>query len=489
MRIVIDLQGAQNSSRFRGIGRYTAALTKSILQNNANHEIIIALNGAFPDSIAPIYSMFEGLLPKENIRIWASPKSVSHCNKKNDWRRQAAEILREAFLLNLNPDVVLISSLFEGAGDDVVTSIDKFTDTPPTAVILYDLIPFLNQADYLANTVLQQWYDEKLTYLSKTDMCLAISESSRQEAINHLQFPAERIVNISAACDEVFYKRTIPVDVRNTLHERWHITRPFVFYSGASDPRKNHIRLIDAYANLPINIRNTHQLIIAGMMPPDHIETFKKHAQAVGLAANEMLIIGHIDDETMVNLYNLCQCFIFPSWHEGFGLPALEAMACGAVVIGSNASSVPEVIGNPEALFDPLDTTAITAKLEQALTDQAYRQRLIVHGETHCKTFSWHATANKAIAALEQLHEEHKGSVTQSETTQSALIKSIIAAIAALPIKPLNSKALSDLALAIHNNFPDADSQQDILNKLRKSVKFSMLSNAFDSISGYIKRW
>jgi glycosyltransferase involved in cell wall biosynthesis len=323
MRIVIDLQGAQNSSRFRGIGRYTAALSKSIIQNNTDHEIIIILNGAFPDSIASIYLMFEGMLPKENIRIWTSPKSVSHCNKKNDWRRHTAEILREAFLLSLNPDLILISSLFEGAGDDVVTSIGKFTDKIPTAIILYDLIPFLNQADYLANNVLQQWYNEKLTYLSKADMCLAISESSRREAINHLQYPAEQIFNISAACGEEFCKKNISTDIRNQTLKYWHITRPFVFYSGASDPRKNHIRLIDAYANLPIDIRNTHQLVIAGMMPPNHIETFKKHAQTAGLAANEILIIGHVDDETMVNLYNLCECFIFPSWHEGFGLPAL----------------------------------------------------------------------------------------------------------------------------------------------------------------------
>jgi glycosyltransferase involved in cell wall biosynthesis len=488
MRIVIDLQGAQNGSRFRGIGRYTIALTRNIIQNSANHEVLLVLNGALADNIPLIYSTFADILPKANIRICSSLKAVSHCNKKSNWRRLAAEIVREAFLLSLNPDVVLVSSLFEGAGDDVVTSIGQFSNNIPTVVILYDLIPLLNKADYLASEVLQQWYNDKLAYLVKADICLAISASSRQEMISHLQFPAEHIFNISAACDDIFCKKHIPADVSRQIQERWHITRPFVFYSGASDPRKNHLRLIDAYAHLPKGVRNQHQLVIAGMMPQDHIDAFIKHAQSAGLAADDMLIIGHIDDDTMVNLYNLCQCFIFPSWHEGFGLPALEAMACGAVVIGSNSSSIPEVIGNPDALFDPLNTPSITAKLQQALTDQVFRQRLQAQGLVQCNTFSWDATANKALSAFEQIYTVDECSAKFPATTPSDLIKSIIAAVATLPVRPRNSRELADLAYAIHNSFPNAESQSEILKQLKKSVKFGMLSKVIDKFTGYIQR-
>src|SRR3990172_3736783 len=247
MRIVIDLQGAQNESRFRGIGRYTLALTKGILRNNVNHEIILALNGSFLDSIVPICYVFEGILPQEHIRIWKTPGPVSHCNRKNDWRRQATEIVREAFFLSLDPDVVLISSMFEGAGDDVVTSIGRFTDKIPNAIILYDLIPLLYRDAYLGNAALVRWYKEKLEYLTNAGICLAISESSRQDAINHLKLPPEKVFNISTAADEKFRKTSTPLTIQKQIFERLNINRPYVMYSGASDPRKNHTRLISSY--------------------------------------------------------------------------------------------------------------------------------------------------------------------------------------------------------------------------------------------------
>src|SRR5699024_10740651 len=92
-----------------------------------------------------------------------------------------------------------------------------------------------------------------------------------------------------------------------------------------------------------------------------------------------------------------------PSWHEGFGLPALEAMACGAPVIGANTSSLPEVIGLNSALFDPLDVTAIATKITQALEDDAFRTMLREHSSQQAKHFSWDETAKRALAAWESL--------------------------------------------------------------------------------------
>lgn len=459
MRIVIDLQGAQNGSRFRGIGRYTLALTKGILQNNSNHEIILALNGLFPDTIEPIRSIFEGLLPQENIRIWTSPGPVSYLDGNNTWRRQVAEKVREAFLLSLVPDVVLISSMFEGAGDDVVTSIGRFTDKIPTAVILYDLIPLLNSEAYLADVTVERWYKEKLDHLIKADLWLAISESSRQEGINYLQFPVEKVFNISTASDEKFCKTPIYSDIKKDICERLNINRPFVMYSGASDPRKNHIRLISSYANLPMSVRRSHQLVLAGGMPQDHIHAFKKHAQSVGLAADEMVITGHIDDEVMIGLYNFCKCFIFPTWHEGFGLPALEAMSCGAAVIGSNTSSVPEVIGNLDALFDPLDEASITEKLNQVLTDQDFRERLIKHGLEQSKTFTWDITAKHALVAFDHLCNSAQRSSPQvieitPESKDEELITSLIDSIASIRNPPQDNNCLIDLARSISDSLP-----------------------------------
>ena len=97
MRIVIDMQGAQTESRFRGIGRYTMAFAKAVVRNRGEHEVILALNGLFPDTIAPICAAFDQLLPQENIRVWQAPGPVNEEQPSNDARREVAELIREAF--------------------------------------------------------------------------------------------------------------------------------------------------------------------------------------------------------------------------------------------------------------------------------------------------------------------------------------------------------------------------------------------------------
>ena len=141
MRIVIDLQGAQTESRFRGIGRYSLSLALAIVRNAGDHEVYLALNGLFPDSVDGIRQSFEGLLPQQNIRVWYAPGPMRETDPANANRRAVAEVVREAFIMSLKPEVVLVTSLFEGWGDDAVTSIKRFDAVTPTAVILYDLIP------------------------------------------------------------------------------------------------------------------------------------------------------------------------------------------------------------------------------------------------------------------------------------------------------------------------------------------------------------
>ena len=126
MRIVIDMQGAQTESRFRGIGRYTMSFSQAIALRRGGHEIILALNGLFPDTIEPIRAAFDGLLPQENIRVWYAPGPVGERQPGNESRREAAECIREAFLASLAPDVIHVCSLFEGHTDDAVTSIGRF---------------------------------------------------------------------------------------------------------------------------------------------------------------------------------------------------------------------------------------------------------------------------------------------------------------------------------------------------------------------------
>src|SRR5262245_1144769 len=200
MRIVIDMQGAQTESRFRGIGRYTMLFSQAVARLRGEHEIILALSGLFPDSIEPIRAAFDGLLPQENIRVWNAPGPVQESEPRNKSRREAAEQIREAFLASLSADVIHISSLFEGYCDDAVTSIGRFDETALVSVTLYDLIPLLNPDHYLKpHPVFAEYYQRKLAYFRRAALHLAISEASRQEGLIHLDLPVSRAVNTSIA--------------------------------------------------------------------------------------------------------------------------------------------------------------------------------------------------------------------------------------------------------------------------------------------------
>ena len=121
-----------------------------------------------------------------------------------------------------------------------------------------------------------------------------------------------------------------------------------------------------------------------------------------------MVVVDYVTDDDLVALYNLCKLFVLPSLHEGFGLPALEAMACGAAVIGSNTTSIAEVIGRNDAMFDPSSAHAIARIMQRALTDQAFHKSLRRHGLQRAKEFSWDITARRALKAFETLRDDHR---------------------------------------------------------------------------------
>jgi glycosyltransferase involved in cell wall biosynthesis len=417
MRIVIDMQGAQTTgSRNRGIGRYSLSLALAMVRNRGENEILLALNGLFPNTIETIRAAFDGFLPQENIRVWSAVTPVSSNNKANNWRRQSAELVREAFLASLRPDVVHVSSLFEGYYDDAVTSIGALSRNIPTAVTLYDLIPYICRKPYLENPAVEAWYLGKIEHLRRADLWLAISDSSRREGIKHIGLTEERSINISTDADTNFQPVKISLRAEQALRQKYGLNRSCVMYTGGIDHRKNIEGLIRAFAHLPKPLRQQHQLAIVCSARDEDKYRLMQLAKNQGLIKDDFVLTGFVPEGDLVALYNLCKLFVFPSWHEGFGLPALEAMRCGAPVIGANTSSVPEVIGWGEALFDPHSEEAIAAKIERALTDEVFRTELIRNGNTQSKAFSWDESARKAIAAMEHLHAERQ-KMQLSQTT------------------------------------------------------------------------
>ncbi len=456
MRIVIDMQGAQTESRFRGIGRYTLSFVQAIVRNRGEHEVILALSGMFSDTIEPIRAAFDGLLPQDNIRVWYAPGPVKECEAGNEWRRAVAELIREAFLANLAPDVIHVSSPFEGYVDDAVTSIGRFDRSTPVSVALYDLIPLLNPDQYLKpNPRYGEYYQRKVAHLKRAAVYLAISEFARQEGLTHLDAPESCIVNVATAIEPRFQPHRINDEVAADLRQKFGLTRPFVLYTGGADERKNLPRLIQAFAALPAPVRASHQLLLAGKMCQGDLTRLRHHAKSVDLKSDELCFTGYVTDEELVQLYNLCELFVFPSWHEGFGLPALEAMACGAPAIGANTSSLPEVIGLGAALFDPHDVLAIAAKMAEALEDKGFRNTLRDHGLQQAKKFSWDAVARRSISALEQQAQQTPRSDVQ-KADANEIVEDLLGAVARLSC----SEALSDadllaVAAAITQNHPE----------------------------------
>ncbi|MGJ7504321.1 glycosyltransferase [Variovorax sp. ZT5P49] len=418
MRIVIDLQGAQSTgNRHRGIGRYSLSLAQSMAQRAGKHELWLALNGRFPDAANDIRTAFRGLIDPANIKVWY-PAAQSGAGARAPSDVRADEKLYEAFLASLRPDAVHVSSLFEGLGDATVTSVGRFARTP-TAVTLYDLIPLINPHPYLDNPVMRDWYMGKVETMRKANLWLAISESSRQEGLSHLGLDAARCVNVSTAAGDHFRKLDIAPERARALRAQYRLHKPFVMYTGGIDHRKNIDGLIRAFALLPPEMRSGHQLAVVCSARSEDREALVALARQQGLAEGDVAVTGFVPEEDLVDLYNLCALFVFPSWHEGFGLPALEAMLCGAPVIGANTSSLPEVIGREDAMFNPRDDKSIAAKMSQALGDDAFRRVLVEHGAQQSKKFSWDESARRALQAFEQLHDSTSTASSGAATAPS----------------------------------------------------------------------
>lgn len=440
MRIAIDLQGAQTASRFRGIGRYTMALTRGILRNAGSHEIWIVLNSALEESVAGVRAELAGLVPHERIRVFEVPGRIAEMDARLAPRCRAAEMLREQFIALLAPDFVLVTSLFEGFNDDAVGSVGTFVDGARTAVILYDLIPLLNPATYLGSPYVRECYMRKIASLERAGLLLSISDYAREEAIRKLGLQPERVLPISTAVDEGFAPGARTPAELEAIRRRFGITRTMLMCApGGYDPRKNIDGLVTAYTLLPRDLRQTCQLVLASRLADAERQAILALAAQQGLAPSDLVLTGYLGDADLIALYQAADLFIFPSLHEGFGLPALEAMACGTPTIASNTTSLPEVIGLEEAMFDPADPQSIADRIAEVLGDRALYERLRRHSRAQAGKFSWDETARRALRALERR-------AAAAEPVPPRSNGELMEALAALPGLPRDEQTLVQLA-------------------------------------------
>jgi len=404
MRIVIDLQSCQSGSQFGGIGRYSLELAKAMARRVQGNDIWIALSGNFLDSEARIRCEFADVLPQDQIRVFNVVKPVSAADGDMTLRI-ASELVREDFLKRLNPDIIHLTSLFEGLHEDVVTSVGRLFPGDRTAVTLYDLIPLVRQEQYLTTKASLQHYMEKIAHLRKAGLLLSISDFSRRQAIEVLELSPEKVVNISSAADARFRPQSIPASERESLKRKYKINKRFAMYTGSFDQRKNHANLIKAFALVPKKQRENYQLVIVGNGWEGIYKDLREVGNRSGLSQDDLLFLGRIADDELLRLLNICDLFVFPSIAEGFGLPVLEAMSCGIPTICSDCTSLPEVIGWREAQFDPREPKSIAKTLGRAMVDDAFRKELAARGLINAKNFSWDISAKTALESIKALHD------------------------------------------------------------------------------------
>ena len=406
MKIVLDLQGAQSHSRYRGIGRYTLSMARAFAVEAAHHEIWLALNGRTDAASLELLAQFEGLVPRERVVIDALPEGIAGSLPQNQPRIQLAAAAQARFFSGLQADCVWHSSLFEGWGDDFTAALGTGRDDDRHVATLYDLIPLLNPQLHLRDPAYRLWYQRRLALLKRCGLLLAISSSSRNEAIDALQLPPDDVAVVSGAADPLF--RPMPADSAcwARWQRQWGLAPGFALYAGGYDAHKNVETLLAAWAELPALVRGRHALVLAGRCDAAVAERLRRLGRKLRLPAGSVIFTGALDDDELARLYSSCLLFVAPSLHEGLGLPPLEAMACGAAVIGSNAASLPEVIGRADALFDPRSVASMAAKLHAALTEAGFLDSLREHAAVQTRKFSWPNSARRALAAIERHAEK-----------------------------------------------------------------------------------
>jgi glycosyltransferase involved in cell wall biosynthesis len=402
MLIALDLQACQSASKFRGIGRYSLSLAEEMLRllYKKGHIPLVILNSNFSEEFDTVKSHLHNLYPKLKILTLNIPTPSASGEPMNQWRLRASELLREYAISLLAPDYLHVSTLIaDGWSDDCVASVGELGVHIPTALTHYDMIPLVLEDLYMPPGFFRDHYLRRLESVRRADLLLAISDYSKTEAIEWLNRRSDSVASISAAVDENFgHVELDPEEVIKSygLHKGYLLYAP-----GGFDPRKNIGRLIEAYSGIDRELRSQHPLVLASKLHPGIKDYWENFAKDLGLELDNLLFTDYVPDEHLKCLYKMCHAYIFPSLHEGFGLPVLEAMVCGAPVIGSDRTSVPEAIGLQEALFDPYSVEDIRDKLNRICTDKGYLSLLQEHSKIQPSRFSWRQSAELAVNAIE----------------------------------------------------------------------------------------
>ncbi len=267
-------------------------------------------------------------------------------------------------------------------------------------VTVHDIVPFLMRSDPSQNTYrhrVEGLFDHlAITGLRRADMLISVSEHTRQTLATALDIPADRIRVIhEGVSHEIFHP--LHVDDGFLQHYGLDPSLRYLLYVGSENPRKNLPRLLQAFRHVHTELPDTRLLKIGPVQHAAQAGQLSRQVHSLGLQGS-VQFVEHVCDADLARFYNLAALFVFPSLAEGFGLPVLEAMACGTPVVTSHAASLPEVAGDAALLVDPYDVAHIAHAIMLVLSQPALAQALSARGLARARHFTWARTAQETTA-------------------------------------------------------------------------------------------
>jgi glycosyltransferase involved in cell wall biosynthesis len=390
--VTLDIQALQSVAHAeRGIGRYVGAHASALLEAGA------------PVQAFTLNPLLRG--PR------AIPDAL-HATRRVQWATERTF----ASVAAGGPFVHHVMSPFEDVrpADALVTQ-PAYARASAVVVTLYDAIPYV-MPEYRASWWNRQFLRRRAALVRSADLVCAISQSAARDAVDALALDPDRVTVIGAAVPDEF-RPAAPGAAPQPRR-----ARPYVLTVTGDDPRKDPLGLIDAYARLPRTLRDAHQLVMVCTLIADTERAWREHAASRGLGADDVVFTGYVDDARLRALYQQARLFVYNSRYEGFGLPVLEAAACGCPAITADNSSLPEVLDEPASRFATGDTDALTDLMGRALDDEVLRATLLGASQRAAQQHSWAAVAQATIAAYQRLDTRAPSRVRRTPRRRLALV-------------------------------------------------------------------
>lgn len=271
----------------------------------------------------------------------------------------------------------------------------------PSVMVVYDLIPL--SFPQFFHTRLSSYYRIMFPLcIRRADTVIAISNCTKRDILKKVSVDEGKIHVIYPGISEYFRIMEDHSQI-NLIKSKYNTGKNYILFTATIEPRKNLVGLIKAFNLLCKGGNATHKLVVVGRRGWRYEEVFKTVDGLDSAVKNRIVFTGSISDNDLLCLYNGADVFVYPSFYEGFGLPPLEAMACGCPVVVSNAASLPEACGDAAYYIDPHNVNSIAEGINKVITDEGLKQELIQKGLKQVKMFNWDKTAKQFLSIFEEV--------------------------------------------------------------------------------------